>query len=70
MAAALTVTSLLSAIAFQFSVNSDLPEIGYLIYVDKIFYTTYFLIAVAMVESLWTFFLDATGDDSKKNLAV
>ena len=36
IAAGLTVTSLLSAIAFQLSVNSDLPEIGYIIYVDKI----------------------------------
>ena len=51
MAAGLTVTSLLSAIAFQFSVNSDLPEIGYLIYIDKVFYTTYLLIVLAKAVS-------------------
>jgi hypothetical protein len=70
MAAALTVTSLLSAIAFQLSVNSDLPEIGYIIYVDKIFYTCYMLIALSMAESLWTFYLDYSGDEKKKRLAI
>lgn len=69
MAAALTVTSLLSAIAFQLSVNSDLAEIGYIIYVDKIFYTCYFLIAISMAESLWTFYLDNSGDERKKLMA-
>jgi hypothetical protein len=57
-AAALTVTSLLSAIAFQSSINGDLPEIGYIIYVDKLFYTSYFLIAISMAISLWLFNLD------------
>jgi hypothetical protein len=69
MAAALTVTSLLSAIAFQLSVNGDLPEIGYIIYVDKIFYSCYFLIAIAMAESLLTFYLDASGNEKKQKLA-
>lgn len=69
MAAGLTVTSLLSAIAFQFSINSDLPEIGYLIYVDKVFYSTYLLIVLAMAESLWTFYLDLSGDPYKIKLA-
>jgi hypothetical protein len=69
MAAGLTVTSLLSAIAFQFSINTDLPEIGYLIYVDKVFYSTYFLIVLAMAESLWTFYLDHSGEPAKIKLA-
>jgi hypothetical protein len=69
MAAGLTVTSLLSAIAFQFSINTDLPEIGYLIYVDKVFYSTYFLIVLAMAESLWTFYLDHSGVPAKIKLA-
>jgi len=69
MAAGLTVTSLLSAIAFQFSINSDLPEIGYLIYVDKVFYATYLLIVLAMAESLWTFYLDLSGEPNKIKLA-
>jgi len=69
IAAGLTVTSLLSAIAFQLSVNSDLPEIGYIIYVDKVFYSCYFLIAISMAESLYTFYLDKSGDEKKMRLA-
>lgn len=69
IAAGLTVTSLLSAIAFQLSVNSDLPEIGYIIYVDKVFYSCYFLIAISMAESLYTFYLDKSGDERKIKLA-
>jgi len=69
MAAGLTVTSLLSAIAFQFSINNDLPEIGYLIYIDKVFYSTYLLIVLAMAESLWTFYLDRSGEPNKVKLA-
>lgn len=63
IAAALTVTSLLSAIAFQSSINSDLPEIGYVIYVDKLFYTSYFLIAISMALSLWLYNLDMHKDN-------
>jgi hypothetical protein len=70
MAAGLTVTSLLSAIAFQFTINSDLPEIGYMIYVDKIFYLTYVLIVLAMGESLLTFYLDLSEDPKKKKMAL
>jgi hypothetical protein len=69
IAAGLTVTSLLSAIAFQLSVNSDLPDIGYIIYVDKVFYSCYFLIAISMAESLYTFYLDKTGDPKKIQIA-
>jgi len=69
IAAGLTVTSLLSAIAFQLSVNSDLPDIGYIIYVDKVFYSCYFLIAISMAESLYTFYLDKTGDEKKIKFA-
>jgi len=70
MAAGLTVTSLLSAIAFQFTINSDLPEIGYMIYVDKVFYLTYILIVLAMGESLLTFYLDLSENERRKNHAV
>lgn len=70
MAAGLTVTSLLSAIAFQFTVNESLPQIGYLIYVDKVFYLSYFLIVIAMGQSLITFYLDNTGETKKKNLVL
>ena len=70
IAAGLTVTSLLSAIAFQLSFAEELPEIGYIIYVDKIFYTCYFLIATSMAQSLWTFYLDASGEPEKMAKAI
>lgn len=70
LSAGLTVTSLLSAIAFQFTINSDLPEIGYMIYVDKVFYLTYILIVLAMGESLLTYYYDLSPDEKKKKLAI
>lgn len=70
MAAGLTVTSLLSAIAFQFTINGDLPEIGYMIYVDKIFYLTYVLIVLAMAESLITFYLNLSENEKIKKIAI
>ena len=69
IAAGLTVTSLLSAIAFQLSVNGDLPDIGYIIYIDKVFYSCYFLIAITMAQSLYTFYLDKTEIPEKVQLA-
>ena len=70
ISAGLTVTSLLSAIAFQLAVSGDLPEIGYIIYIDKIFYTCYFLISISLAQSLVTFYLDDSGDEKKKKLAA
>lgn len=69
IAAGLTVTSLLSAIAFQLSISGELPEIGYIIYIDKVFYTCYFLIAISMAESLITYYLDASENPNKVSLA-
>ena len=69
IAAALTVTSLLSAISFQSSINNDLPEIGYIIYIDKLFFTCYALIAISMLASLVLYYLDNTGDPRKIRLA-
>jgi len=65
IAAGLTVTSLLSAIAFQLSLSGEIPEIGYIIYIDKIFYTCYFLIAISLVQSIITFYLDKSGEPIK-----
>jgi hypothetical protein len=69
IAAGLTVTSLLSAIAFQTAVSTDIPEIGYIIYIDKVFYTCYFLIALSMAQSLITYYLDFSGEEKKVKLA-
>lgn len=37
IAAGLTVTSLLSEIAFQTAMSTDIPAIGYITYIDKVF---------------------------------
>ena len=55
IAAGLTVTSLLSAIAFQTAMSTDIPAIGSITYIDKVFYTCYFLIALSMAQSLITY---------------
>lgn len=70
IAAGLTVTSLLSAIAFQLSISGEIPEIGYIIYIDKIFYSCYTLIALSMVESIITFYLDRSGKPENIRLSV
>ena len=70
ISAGLTVTSLLSAIAFQLAIGSELPDIGYIIYSDKVFYVCYFLIALSMAQSLYTYYLDVSGDEKKVRLAA
>jgi hypothetical protein len=57
----LSVTALLAAIAFQWTISNDLPSVGYLTSVDKIFYLSYFLIVMSMVESLYAYHLDKSG---------
>ena len=64
LACGLTVTSLLAAIAFQWTVSDDLPNIGYLTCQDKIFYLGYILIMLAMVQTVWTYHLQKNGKDS------
>jgi hypothetical protein len=66
LACSLTVTSILSAIAFQLTIGDDLPNVGYLTCVDKVFYLTYLLIMLAMVQTVWTYHLE---NDGRKNLA-
>jgi hypothetical protein len=55
LACSLTVTSLLAAIAFQWTISDDLPNIGYLTTVDRIFYLAYLLIMLAMLQTVWTY---------------
>ena len=58
LAGGLTVTSLLSAIAFQWTLGDNLPSVGYLTIMDYVFYLTYFLIMSAMVQTIYTFNLE------------
>jgi branched-chain amino acid transport system substrate-binding protein len=62
VAAGLTVTSLLSCIAYQSSIASNMPEIGYLVASDRLFHLSYALVMLAMVETVWTFNLEKNGN--------
>jgi len=61
VAVGLTVTSLLSCIALQLTIGSDIPVTGYLIASDKIFYLSYSLITYAMIQTLYTYRLEKAG---------
>ena len=69
MSASLNVSALFCATAFQLAISRSLPDIGYIIYVDKIFYTCYALIALSLTQSLITYYLDSSGEEKKKRKA-
>ena len=64
VAVGLTVTSILACIAFQLTVADDLPNIGYVVSSDLIFYLSYFLIMTAMAETVYTHNLEKRGRTS------
>jgi hypothetical protein len=47
----LAVTNLISAVALQLTTNADLPQVGYLVLVDKLYNFSYLLILFSMFES-------------------
>lgn len=61
VASALTVTSLLACIAFEWSVSGALPNIGYIVMSDRIFHLCYVLIMLAMAQTVYTFALERNG---------
>ncbi len=61
-ASALTVTALLAAIAFQWTLNDALPKVSYLTLVDKVFYLVYLYIFYAMAQTVFTFNLNKRGE--------
>lgn len=67
-ASALTVTSLLAAIAFQWTINDSLPKVSYYTLVDRIFHLVYVYIFYAMVQTVLTFNL-SLGSDMQKRLS-
>lgn len=64
-ASGLTVTALLAAIAFQWTLNDSLPKASYLTLIDKIFYLVYFFIFYAMAQTVVTYNLSQGGDKQK-----
>ena len=64
VAVGLTVTSVLACIAFQLTVADDLPSIGYVVTADRIFHLCYFLIMMAMAETVYTHNLEKRGREA------
>ncbi|MFO0751494.1 MAG: hypothetical protein U1F43_38375 [Myxococcota bacterium] len=54
-ASGLAMTSLLTCVAMNITVSSNLPEVGYLVASDKFFICTYVLIFVTLAETVWTY---------------
>lgn len=64
-ASGLAMTSLLTCVAMNLTVSSNLPEVGYLVASDKFFISTYVLIFVTLVETVWTYGLFKSGNLAK-----
>jgi len=54
VATGLTVTSLLACVAIQLTVVPGLPDVGYVVTSDLLFYLAYFLAMLAMGQTVWT----------------
>jgi hypothetical protein len=52
---ALTVTALLSAVALHFTMQTDLPEVTYLVLLDKVYILSYVVILLATFSSIASF---------------
>ncbi len=61
-ASGLTVTALLAAIAFHWTLNDSLPKVSYLTTIDKIFYLVYAYIFYAMAQTILTFNISRKGE--------
>ena len=57
----IAVTGLLSAVALNITVVSNLPAVGYQVLVDKIYNLSYLVIFLALVATIWALRLHETG---------
>ncbi|MBI2608824.1 MAG: hypothetical protein HYW47_04395 [Deltaproteobacteria bacterium] len=58
---ALAITALVSAVALHITVSGDLPQVGYLVLIDKIYNLCYFAIFLALAETVYTTYLKDKG---------
>jgi hypothetical protein len=63
-----TVTSLLASIALKWSIDNSLPSASYTTSADRLFYLFYFLITLALVESVITYNLNRRGRLKKEKV--
>ena len=68
-AASLTVTALLAAIAFQWTLKDSLPRVSYLTLIDKLFYLVYIYIFYSMVVCIVTYKFHHSGDLKQQNMS-
>ena len=65
----LAITSLVSAVALQLTSGADLPSIGYMVLLDKIYNVSYAIILLTLIESMVAVRLfDAGHEDRAKRL--
>ena len=58
------ITALLTLVALQITSNSSLPEVDYLILLDKLYIAAYAFVVLTMVMIVRNSWVDATGDVS------
>jgi hypothetical protein len=59
---ALPATGLLTAVFLQQSYSDGLPEVGYLVLIDKIYAVAYAMIVLTLLRAIWTSRTELTGD--------
>lgn len=59
---ALPATGLLTAVFLQQSYSDGLPEVGYLVLIDKIYAVAYAMIVLTLLRAIWTSRYQLTGD--------
>jgi ABC-type transport system substrate-binding protein len=52
----IVVNALLAAIAFQFAIGTEIPDVPYLVFADRLFIITYIIILLCAVINLYAFF--------------
>jgi hypothetical protein len=60
-AIAISMSALLSCIAFEVTISQSLPPVGYLITSDKFFIVAYGLLSINLAASIWAYRLHDTG---------
>lgn len=58
------ITSLLAIVVLQMTLNQDVPEIGYLMLVDKIYLCAYAFVVIGLALVVWTARLVNRGDET------
>lgn len=56
------ITALLTLVALQLTSNSSLPEVDYLILLDKLYIASYGFVVLTMAVIVWNSWVDAEGD--------